>query len=62
LLGVPVFGYAQWASPELVDGDCGILVENKNHTTLVEQFKKFMSIKWDRKMIAHQIRIRLKSK
>jgi len=26
LLGVPIFGYGQWATAELVDEDCGVLV------------------------------------
>ena len=62
LLGVPVFGYAQWATPELVDKDCGVLVENKKHATLVEGFTKFMNTKRDRKMIAKRIREKWKNR
>lgn len=62
LLGVPVFGYAQWATAELVDEECGILVENKKHHTLVEGFTKFMSTNRDRKMIAKKIREKRKNK
>ncbi len=62
LLGVPIFGYGQWATPELVDIDCGILVKNKQHKTLVEWFKKFMSIKRDRQMIAKRMREKWKNK
>lgn len=62
LLGVPVFGYGQWATAELVDSDCGVLVENKKHNTLVEWFKKFISTKRDRKMIAKKIREKWKNK
>ncbi|EKD25417.1 MAG: glycosyl transferase group 1, partial [uncultured bacterium (gcode 4)] len=62
LLGVPVFGYSQWATAELVDQDCGVLVENKHHNTLIEGFKKFMNTKRDRKMIAKRIREKWKNK
>jgi len=62
LLGVPVFGYEQGATAELVDNDCGILVENKEHTTLIEGFIQFMKIKRDRKMIAKKIREKWKNK
>ena len=62
LLWVPVFGYGQWATAELVDKDCGILVENKQDKTLVEEFKKFMNTKRDRMMIAKRIREKWKNK
>jgi glycosyltransferase involved in cell wall biosynthesis len=62
LLGVPVFGYSEGATAELVDEDCGILVKDKEHHTLVEEFKKFISTIWDRKMIASKVRIKLKNK
>ncbi len=62
LLGVPVFGYAQWATAELVDEYCGILVENKQHTTLVAWFTKFMNTKRERKMIAKKIREKWKNR
>lgn len=62
LLGVPVFGYSQWATAELVDKDCGILVANKQHQTLVEEFKKFMNTQRDRKTISKRIREKWKKK
>lgn len=62
LLGVPVFWYAQWATVELVDKDCGILVQDKKHNTLVEGFKKFMETKRDREKIAKKIREKRKNK
>ncbi|MEI6425944.1 MAG: glycosyltransferase [Candidatus Absconditabacteria bacterium] len=43
-LGVPVFGYNQGATPELVDIDSGILVENKTLPHLIEKFEDFTNI------------------
>jgi len=43
-LGVPVFGYNQWATPELVNEDSGILVENKTLPHLIEKFDDFTNI------------------
>jgi glycosyltransferase involved in cell wall biosynthesis len=62
LLGVPIFGYNEWATTELVDKDCGVLVKDKKHTTLVEGFKKFMNTKRDRTMISKRIREKRKHK
>ena len=62
LLGVPVFGYDEWWTVELVDKDCGILVKDKKHHTLVEWFKKFMNTQWDRQTIAKKIREKRKNK
>lgn len=62
LLGVPIFWYSQWATAELVDEDCGVLVGNKKHHTLVEGFTKFMSIKRNRNLIAKKIREKRKNK
>ncbi len=62
LLGVPVFGYSKWATAELVDKNCGVLVENKRHATLVEGFRTFMDTQRDRKMIANEVRKKLKNK
>ncbi len=62
LLWVPIFGYSGWATAELVDEDCGVLVENKKHHTLVEWFKKFMNTQRDRKMISKRIREKWKNK
>ena len=62
LMGVPVFGYSEWATVELVDEDCGVLVKDKKHNTLVEGFKRFMSTQRNRKMIAKKIREKWKNK
>jgi len=45
-----------------VDEDCGVLVENKKHHTLIEGFKKFMNTKRDRNVIAKKIREKWKNK
>ncbi len=62
LLGVPVFGYAEWATAELVDEDCGILVKNKQYNTLVEDFTRFMDTSRERKTISKKIREKWKNK
>lgn len=62
LLWVPVFGYGEWATAELVDSDCGILVKDKKHKTLVEEFTKFISTKRERKVITEKIREKWKNK
>ncbi|HMS90935.1 MAG TPA: glycosyltransferase [Candidatus Absconditabacterales bacterium] len=62
LLGVPVFGYNQGATAELVDKDCGILVKDKHHKTLIEEFKKFMNIHRERNLIAKKMREKRKNK
>ena len=50
-LGVPVFGYNQWATPELVDEDSGVLVENKTLPHLLEKFDDFTNITRNRSRI-----------
>lgn len=62
LLGVPVFGYGQWATVELVDTTCGVLVKDKQHHTLVERFRTFMTTQRDREHIAKTIREKWKNK
>lgn len=62
LLGVPIFGYNEWATTELVDKDCGVLVKDKKHATLVEGFKTFMNTKRNRTMISKRIREKRKHK
>lgn len=59
LMGVPVFGFAEGASIELVDKDCGILVESKEIEKLKSAFKTFAHKKWDRKLISERIRGKL---
>jgi len=41
LLWVPVFGYADWASLELVDHKSWVLVKKKTSTELLKEFNKF---------------------
>lgn len=56
LCGVPVFGFNDGASVELVDGDSGILVPNKVQETLVSNFKKFAEINRNREKIQNRAR------
>ena len=51
LCWVPVFGYNDGASVELVDSESWILVPNKEHRTLVSNFKKFAENEWRRDQI-----------
>jgi glycosyltransferase involved in cell wall biosynthesis len=50
-LGVPVFGYNQWATPELVDENSGILVDNKTLPHLIEKFDDFTNITRNKRVI-----------
>jgi len=56
LCGVPVFGFDDWASVELVDSESWILVPDKNHETLVSNFKKFSEKEWNRDQIQKRAR------
>jgi len=56
LCGVPVFGFNDGASVELVDKESGVLVSDKNHETLVSNFKKFAEKDWDREKIQNRAR------
>jgi glycosyltransferase involved in cell wall biosynthesis len=58
LLGVPVFGYAQGATPSLVGEASGILVPQKDIATLKEAFTRFAQTSWDRQRIAKRARKR----
>lgn len=58
LLGVPVFGYAQWASKSLVHQDAWILVPDKSMKTLKAAFQLFSTTAWDRAKIAKKTRSR----
>jgi len=42
-LWVPVFGYNQWGSVELVTESKGVLVESKDHESLVKDWERFKS-------------------
>lgn len=60
LLWVPVFGYNDWASPELIDQSSGLLIPDKRYKTLLEYFDKFEKTKRDRKLIQDNINLKLK--
>lgn len=53
-LWVPIFGYNQWATPELVDEDSGVLVDNKTLPHLLEKFDEFTNISRNRKRISEK--------
>jgi glycosyltransferase involved in cell wall biosynthesis len=55
LCWVPIFGYNQWGTTELVDTESGILVENKNHATLIAAWSDFISKDRDRNTIKTNI-------
>ena len=61
LMGVPVFGFAEGATAELVDEDCGVLAKSKKLEDLVSDFELFRSKKRDRKLISERIREKLTS-
>ena len=56
LLGVPVFGYAEGATPSLVDEASGVLVADKSMETLKKSFTSFAQTPWNRKQIAIRTR------
>ena len=60
-MGVPVFGFAEGATAELVDEDCGVLTKSKKLEDLVSDFELFRSKKRDRKLISERIREKLTS-
>ena len=51
-MGVPVFGFAEGATAELVDENCGVLAKSKKLEDLVSDFELFRSKKLDRKLIS----------
>lgn len=59
LMGVPVLGFKEGASAELIDQDSGILVPNKSIPTLKKAMHEFMSRGRDRKKISENIRYKL---
>lgn len=59
LLWIPVFGFNEWWTAELVDKKSWILVNDKNINTLTLQWKKFEEIKRDKKIIKENIRKKL---
>ena len=56
LCWVPVFGFDDWASVELIDSESWILVTDKKHKTLVSNFKKFVETNWNRENIQKRAR------
>jgi hypothetical protein len=63
LLGVPVFGYNDGATPDLVSKDCGMLIDSKdNFHRIIEQFHEFDQKQRNRKQIAVHIRRKLAAK
>lgn len=61
-LWVPVLGYNQGATPELIDKNSWILIETKTEQEIITQFKKFISHQRDRKQIASRARSLFTSK
>ena len=55
-LWVPVFGYNEWWSVELVDEQSGLLIANKKFDHIVEQFAIFKNTKRDREKISGKTR------
>ncbi len=55
-LWVPVFGYAEWGSVELVDEQSGLLISDKKLDHVIEQWELFTQKKWDREKIQERIR------
>lgn len=56
LMGVPVLWFAEGATAELIDNDCGILAKSKKIDDLEQDLKLFLSKKRDRKLISEKIR------
>lgn len=51
LLGVPVIGYNQWASRELIDQQSGFLITDKEEKTIIETIEKCLQTTFDRQQI-----------
>ena len=56
LMGVPVIGFNDGATPELVDDHSWILIEKKTIKNLISAVKQFQGRKRDRKGISERIR------
>lgn len=56
---MPVLGYAEGATPELVDAESGILVKDKKMETLEQAMQEFIERQWNRKQISENIRKKL---
>ena len=59
LMWVPVFWYSEWATSELVDEKCWVLVNSKDIVELKRCLKMFLSKERDRKEISESIREKL---
>ncbi|MDR2415120.1 MAG: hypothetical protein LBD75_00425 [Candidatus Peribacteria bacterium] len=59
LMGVPIIGFADGATPELVDKESGILIEKKSVKNLIAAVEEFQTRTWDRKQISEHIREKL---
>ena len=55
LLWVPVLGYNQWATPELVDKKSGILIDNKKQETIIKAIEKIQARVFDKTYIKNHI-------
>jgi glycosyltransferase involved in cell wall biosynthesis len=60
LMGVPVIGFNEGATPELVDYQSGMLIEKKTIKNLIASVSEFQERTWDRKQISEVIREKLK--
>lgn len=59
LMGVPVLGFQEWATAELVDSESGLLVPDKKMETLKKALQTFDHKQRDRKLISESIRKKL---
>ena len=59
LMGVPVIGYGEGATPELVDSDSWILISKKTQKKLISAIEEFQTRTRDRKQISEAIREKL---
>lgn len=55
-LWIPVLWYNQWATPELINKDAGLLIANKTEKDIINNFSKFIKINRNRKKIADDAR------
>lgn len=56
---MPVLGYAEGATPELLDSESGILLKDKKIETLEKAMQEFIERQWNRKQISENIRKKL---
>ncbi len=59
LMGVPVLGFSEGATAELVDEDSGILAKSKKIEDLEQDLRRFLPKKFERKLISERIREKL---